>query len=150
MLRPAGVTGLFAPLLANADQTAKKAPMPSAAPEMFSGGYLLQVFASLLIVIALMFAVLWALKRVNGVSRGASGQLRVLASVGLGQRERAVLISAGDKQMLLGVAPGSVTTLHIFDQPVVEMKTAEAGNAQATTSFSEVWKLAVSKRGGNE
>ena len=123
------------------------ATMPSATdPEFFSGAYLIQVFFSLLLVIGLMFGVLWGLRRFNGVSRGVGSQLQVLASVGLGQREKAVLLAAGDRQILIGVAPGEVRTLHVFDEPI-QPPVSEPGTEKSEVTFGEVWKQAMGKRG---
>lgn len=99
------------------------------ASNLFTGEYLLQVFASMAVVIGLMVLLLWFMRRFNGVGRGAAlgSPLSVVASVGLGQRERAVLVNAGDKQILIGVAPGHIAALHVFDEPV----TAEQQSSQA-------------------
>ncbi len=120
---------------------AKKDPV--AAPNFLSGEYLLQVFFSIMVVVALMVAMLWFLKRFNGVGRSTGGHLKVLASVGLGQRERAVLISAGGKQLLVGVAPGSVKTLHVFDEPIVPEQSLAEGQK---IRFADVWKQAMGNR----
>lgn len=110
---------------------------------LFTGEYLLQVFVSLAVVIGLMVGLLWILRRVNGVSRatGSGAALSVVASVGLGQRERAVLIEAGDKQILVGVAPGHIATLHVFDEPVA--KPATKAPTTSMPGFAEVWKQAM-------
>jgi len=121
--------------------------VPSAAPEFFSGGYLIQVMLSLVAVIGLMLAVLWLLRRANGVGRGFGSHLQVLASVGLGQREKAVLVRAGDTQLLLGVAPGYVRTLHVFDEPVVDVGPEDGLPDDREFRFSEVWKQAVGRDG---
>jgi flagellar protein FliO/FliZ len=42
----------------------------------------------------------------------------VLADVPLGQKERAVLLKVGATQILLGVAPGRVNTLHVLSEPI--------------------------------
>ena len=125
-------------LAADSDGAATKAS------SMFSGAYLIQVFLSLIVVVGLMFAVLWALRKVNGVGRSVGGHMQVLASVGLGQRERAVLVQVGGQQLLLGVAPGSVRTLHVFDQPVVDATATAAGGS---INFGDVWKHAMGQRG---
>lgn len=103
---------------------------------LFTGEYLLQVFGSMAFVIGLMVAMLWFLRRFNGVGRGAGAgsPLSVVASVGLGQRERAVLVNAGDKQILVGVAPGHISTLHVFDEPVAA---ADRPQAAAAMGFAE-------------
>jgi len=53
--------------------------------------------------------------------------MRVVASLALSARERAVLVQCGDKQLLLGVAPGSVQLLAQFDEAVIEPGSAPKG-----------------------
>lgn len=125
---------MFAPALAAQEMT------PAIAPSsLFTGDYLLQVIGSFVVVILLLVAVLVMLKRFNGVSGSISGDMRVVSSVSVGQRERAVLLQVGEQQILVGVGPGSVRTLHVFEEPAIEVA------AQNTPSFAEVWKAATSK-----
>jgi flagellar protein FliO/FliZ len=109
-----------------------------------TGEYLVQVFASLALVIGLMVAVLWLLRRFNGVGHklGTGSPLTVVASVGLGQRERAVLLGAGDKQILIGVAPGHVSALHVFDEPVT-VRSAASVDEKSALKFADVWRQAT-------
>ena len=115
--------------------------LPSTA-DLFSWSYLGQVIASLALVIGLLFGALWIMRRVNGVGQAVGGQMRVVSSLGLGQRERAVLVSVGEQQILLGVAPGRVAALHVFDEPAVEQDTTPA----APLKFSEVWQNVMGKK----
>ena len=125
---------MFAPALAAQEMT------PAIAPSsLFTGDYLLQVIGSFVVVILLLVAVLVMLKRFNGVSGSISGDMRVVSSVSVGQRERAVLLQVGEQQILVGVGPGSVRPLHVFEEPAIEVA------AQNTPSFAEVWKAATSK-----
>ena len=113
---------------------------PAVAPSsLFTGDYLLQVVGSFVVVILLLVGVLVMLRRFNGVSGQMSGNMRVLSSVGVGQRERAVLLQVGDKQILVGVGPGNVRKIHVFDEPVVDPKET------STPNFSAVWKVAMGK-----
>jgi flagellar protein FliO/FliZ len=48
----------------------------------------------------------------------------VLAELPLGQKERAVLVRCGATQLLLGVAPGRVSTLHVLAEPIETESTA--------------------------
>lgn len=118
----------------------------SGSSTLLTGEYFMQVFASLALVIGLMVAVLWLLRRFNGVGHkmGAGSPLQVVASVGLGQRERAVLIGAGDKQILIGVAPGHISALHVFDEPV---SISTANDEKPAVRFADVWRQAT---GGKE
>jgi flagellar protein FliO/FliZ len=115
--------------------------LPSTA-DLFSWSYLGQVIASLALVIGLLFGALWIMRRVNGVGQAVGGQMRVVSSLGLGQRERAVLVSVGEQQILLGVAPGRVAALHVFDEPAVAQDTAPA----PPLKFSEVWQNVMGKK----
>ena len=115
--------------------------LPSTA-DLFSWSYLGQVIASLALVIGLLFGALWIMRRVNGVGQAVGGQMRVVSSLGLGQRERAVLVSVGQQQILLGVAPGRVAALHVFDEPAVAQDTTPA----APLKFSEVWQNVMGKK----
>ena len=109
--------------------------------ELFTGDYLLQVVGSFVLVICVLLAVLLLLKRFNGAGSSRSGQMRVIASLGLGQRERAVLIEVGNEQFLVGVAPGSVNMLHALPDPV------RPASESAKPSFADVWKVATGKHG---
>jgi flagellar protein FliO/FliZ len=115
--------------------------LPSTA-DLFSWSYLGQVIASLALVIGLLFGALWIMRRVNGVGQAVGGQMRVVSSLGLGQRERAVLVSVGDQQILLGVAPGRVAALHVFDEPAVAPDITPA----PPLKFSEVWQNVMGKK----
>ena len=126
---------LFVASSALAQETA-----PAVAPSsLFTGDYLLQVVGSFVVVILLLVGVLVMLRRFNGVSGQMSGNMRVLSSVGVGQRERAVLLQVGDQQILVGVGPGNVRKIHVFDEPVVDPKET------STPNFSAVWKVAMGK-----
>ncbi|MCW8919161.1 MAG: flagellar biosynthetic protein FliO, partial [Gammaproteobacteria bacterium] len=82
-------------------------------------GDLLQVVLSLLFVVLLIVLTAWFIRRFSGAALSRNGALRLLAGLQVGQRERIVLVQAGEVQLLLGVAPGEVRTLHVFDKPVL-------------------------------
>jgi len=111
---------------------------------LFTGDYLLQVVGSFFLVICVLLAVMVLLKRFNTVGTSKGGYIQILASAPLGQRERAVLLQVGDEQILVGVAPGNVTTLHHISHPVAPSET------ETSLTFKEVWNFARSKQGGSE
>jgi flagellar protein FliO/FliZ len=80
-------------------------------------GSLGQVTLSLALVLALIFATAWVARRMRGLNRASTDAMDVISTLPLGQKERAVLVRVG-KQILLGVAPGRVTTLHVLSEPV--------------------------------
>lgn len=116
---------LLLPALHSGAQESASIVNASTAPELFSAGYLAQVLGSLLLVFVCLLGVIYFLKRMNRVGGGSGNVLRVLGSAGVGQREKVVLIEAGGEQLLIGVAQGSVRTLHVFAEPIVDTQDDE-------------------------
>jgi flagellar protein FliO/FliZ len=79
---------------------------------------LLQTLLGLVLVLGCIVLVAWLLKRSNSFHTAASGQLRVIAGLPLGARERAILVQVGDKQLLLGVTSQQISLLHTLDTPI--------------------------------
>jgi len=88
-------------------------------PDPVSFGALGQLLLGLILVVGVILLLAWLLRRVNGIPAQGQG-MKVLAALPLGQRERAVLVQIGQEQLLLGVAPGRVSLLARFDEPVVD------------------------------
>ncbi len=96
---------------------------------------LLQVLTSLILVLGVIFGAAWAFRRYGRLHGMVNDQMRVVAGVSVGQREKVVVLQAGDTQMLLGVAPGRVQTLHVFDRPVIEVEQAPGQNRAGFSDF---------------
>ncbi len=111
-----------------------------------TAGNLAQLVLGLILVLAVIVGGAWLLRRYGQLPAAGHGALRVLGGVSLGPRERAVLIQLGDKQLLVGVAPGRVQTLHVFDQPAVTVSPEHGGGRQTLGAFSE--RLASLLRAG--
>jgi flagellar protein FliO/FliZ len=108
---------------------------PFAAPEQVapsnSSSGLLRVIIALLVVVGAVIAAGRFARRMRGFSGASNSALQVIGQLPVGARERAVLIRVGERQLLLGVAPGSVRTLYVFDDmPVAREATAEEAAAQ--------------------
>ena len=74
---------------------------------------------SLVLVVGLILVLGWLARRMPGMQRGAAASsLKVVASVSLGPRERAVVVDVGGTQLLVGVGQGGVRTLHRLDSPL--------------------------------
>lgn len=104
-------------------------------------GQYLQMLLALLFIIGLIFMIAWAMRRMGNMPGASRGALRVLTGVSLGQRERVVLMQAGKTQLLLGVAPGQIRTLHVFDEPVIE-----ADEKAEPVGFAERLNTALKQR----
>ena len=77
-----------------------------------------QMFLGLALVLVLIFGMAWLIRRMGRFQQLGQGALRVLGGLSVGQRERIVLIQAGETQLLIGLAPGQIRTLHVLDKPV--------------------------------
>lgn len=86
--------------------------------DSLSTGYLGQLVVGLVIVLLCIVALAWIAKRFNRLQSTPDGSLRVLGGMSMGARERIVLVQVGENQLLLGVAPGRINTLHVLDQPL--------------------------------
>ena len=106
------------------------------APELLSAGYLMQVVGSLAIVFGAVVLMAVVVKRVNRSPSIGKASLSVMGSTSVGTREKVVLINAAGQQILVGVAPGNVRTLHVFDEPLATDTAEEAKPAD----FSAVWQ----------
>ena len=94
------------------------APEAAAAPPGVGLGGLGEVTLALGLVLAAIFALAWLVRYLRGASSRTGAALDVLAEVRLGPKERAVLLKVGTTQLLVGVAPGRVNTLHVLTEPV--------------------------------
>jgi flagellar protein FliO/FliZ len=83
----------------------------AAQPAADVGGSIVQLLLGLAVVIALLFASLWFLKRLSAPRGEAAGLIRVVAGTAVGPRERVVVLEVGGTWMVLGVAPGQVSAL---------------------------------------
>lgn len=81
----------------------------------------LQMTLGLIVVVAMIYGCAWLIKRLNGAGFNNAGKMRLMGGISLGTRERAVLVDIAGKQILLGVSPGRVNTLHVFDEPAIPM-----------------------------
>ncbi len=112
------------------------APQTTGAPHPVGVGGLSEVAFALIIVLAAIFVIAWLVRRMRLVGNRLGGAIDVLANVPLGQKERAVLLKVGTTQILLGVAPGRVNTLHVLAEPL-ELNKPPTGSAgtDAPNSF---------------
>jgi flagellar protein FliO/FliZ len=112
----------------------------SAAPG--SAASLLQVVFGLIVVLGLLVAALWALKRFGGMRLHAGAPLKIVGGIPVGNRERVLVLEVGDQWLVVGVAPGRVsmlTTMPRGEQP--------AGNPQGTAPDFGAWlKQTLEKR----
>ena len=131
-----GLTTLLlsaAPVL-QAQETA--VPALGNAPELLSAGYLMQVVGSLAIVFGAVVLMAVVVKRVNRSPSTGKASLSVMGSTNVGTREKVVLINAAGQQILVGVAPGNVRTLHVFEESLA----TDLADDVKPADFNTVWQ----------
>ena len=92
----------------------------TAAPAVSAGvgGQLMQLVMGLLLVLGLIFALAWLLRRVQNTGTRQGQVIELISSRALGARDRLVLVQVGNEQILLGLTPGRITPLHVLKEPV--------------------------------
>ena len=84
----------------------------SAAPPLpAAGSGIFQVALGLAVVLALFWGSLQVLKRLQTPRSGTWAGLRVVGATAVGPRERIVVVEIGETWLVVGVAPGQVTSL---------------------------------------
>ena len=142
-----GFLCLAAPVVFAAEKFA--APEASQAPAAVGAGSLTQVTLSLLLVLGIVFAAAWLTRRLRGFGKFGNGALHVVTEIAVGTKERVVLVQVGKQQLLIGVAPGRVSTLHVLDEPVTAqtqstpIMPADGSTPQHPTDFKSILKRSL-------
>jgi flagellar protein FliO/FliZ len=124
-----GLLPLCTGTLARADDLARPA-RPGESVDLLQWGLAMAV------VLAAIVGLAWLMRRLGRFSHIQSGRFRVLAALPVGPRERVVLVQAGDKQLVLGVAPGQVRTLCVLEGSELIGASESVAEPPAPESFS--------------
>jgi flagellar protein FliO/FliZ len=81
-------------------------------------GMITSMVSSLLLIVVLIWLLAWLARKVHNAQAPVGGAMRLLGGLAVGQRERVVLIQVGERQLLLGVAPGRVEMLYALEEPL--------------------------------
>ena len=90
---------------------------PASAPPPSNAAAMFQALLGLLVVLGVIYALFWLLRRYAPTQTGAQGALKVVGGLMLGPREKVVVVEVGETWLLLGVAAGQVRTLHTLPRP---------------------------------
>lgn len=115
--RLAASAAALAPLwVVAAEEPARRFAAPDTATTLPGGSTsgIGQVTLALLIVLAVVFALAFALKKMRAITGAGSNGIEVLGQASLGSRERAVVIRVDGSRLLLGVAAGHVSLLQVL------------------------------------
>ena len=101
----------------------------------------LKMVIGLIVVLVVIFVVAWLAKNYMGFSSSSNSSLKSIAGVSVGQKERVVLLQVSDRQILVGVSPGSVNMLYVLDKES-EVDITSEGNKNL---FAEKLKTSLGK-----
>ena len=108
-------------------------PSASKAPLTDTSGYFLQLLSGLGVVLLSIAVLAWLLKRINRLPNRDLKDLELIASLSVGQRERVVIVRAGNTELVLGVAPGSISKLgEITSSPTAEQNVSAISESNAS------------------
>jgi flagellar protein FliO/FliZ len=123
---------------ANAQPSKESEPLPFALDEKTeanaeapsAAGLLIRTLGALLLIVGLIVAVGWGLRRFGGARFGAKGKdaptLSVLTSVSLGNRRSIAVVRFGERNLLIGSTAQTITLLDAEDSESGETKTPVA------------------------
>ncbi len=121
---------LSAPVLAQ--ETEKNVP----GVDPMSSGYLLKLTLGLVGIVVLIFVLAWLMKKMQLTQFTQNGLIQIVSAISVGHRDRIALIQVGEEQVLIGLTPGRIHTLHTMKSPV-DATPAAIGSASA---FSDKFK----------
>jgi flagellar biosynthetic protein FliO len=128
------------------------AGMPAAMPASPATGSLLQTLFALIVVLGVLGALAWFLKRYGPRVGGGSANLRVVGSLSLGGRERLLVVEVGGQWIVVGASPGRVNALATMpkqegiDAGSATLAQNGANAAPTAGSFGDWLKQTIDKR----
>jgi flagellar protein FliO/FliZ len=132
------LSGLFPVSVLGAEKTAETGI--ALGNGMSGSAYLMQLSVGLMVVLVGIVVLAWFMKRMSGIQHSAGGNLRVLEGLAIGPRERIVLLQAGKEQIVVGVAQGTIQTLHVLNE------TVDVPETSTTPDFAKKLTEAIKRR----
>lgn len=90
----------------------------------------------------------WLARRSGFINIVNKKNFQVVASVALSQKEKAVLLKVGKQHLLLGVAAGSVNTLHTYAENENPLEQEQPFNTEQSFEHEEKNNTAFSRKSG--
>lgn len=100
----------------------------------------------LVIVLSIFFVCVWALRKLNASTANSTEKMHVVGGIPLGLREKVILLQVGKKQLVLGITPGRIETLHVLEGDDCLTKEPTTTTAVTTNGFAQKLLQAISSR----
>lgn len=116
------------------------------APSVVGGGApgLMTLLLNLVLVLGIIGVCAFLYSRGQSRFSVANGELNIVASRQVGNRERLVVLQVGDEQVLVGITANGINHLHTLTTPITASETTAVPFAQRLRQFSQ------SRTGGSD
>ncbi len=104
------------------NQTTSNAGVNSQKNQTSTNADPLSVSLGLIFILIIIFSLAWFMKKMGYSHLSKQGQLKIVASLNLGAKEKIALIQVGDQQLLVGMTPTQINTLYVLDESITEEK----------------------------
>ena len=104
------------PLLFN--KTSAQTNADSSKKEPVNAMDALSVSLGLIFILAIIFFLAWLMRKAGYSNMSGQGNLKIIATLSLGQKEKISLIEVGEQQLLVGITATQINTLHVLDEPL--------------------------------
>lgn len=106
-----------------------------------SSEQMIKMVIGLLFVLMLIFLLAFLFKKYVGSSFIGNNSLKAIAGVSVGQKERVVLVQVGERQLVVGVAPGQVNMLYALEKG----EEVSVSNETNSSAFAEKLKQSLTR-----
>ena len=104
---------------------------------------------ALALVIAMIPAALWVLKRTQALRAPQDGALRLVAGLAVGPRERIAVVNVAGRSLVVGITAQSITHLATLDEAVEAPQGGLAAGGTVTTAFAQMLASRLQKGRGD-
>ncbi|MGX4640594.1 flagellar biosynthetic protein FliO [Massilia sp. SYSU DXS3249] len=111
-----------------------------------SAGTLVQTILALMLVLGLLVALAWAMKRYGPRVAGNQANLRMVGALNIGGRERIMVVEVGDQWIVVGASPGRVNALATMPRGEAQASATLAPHAPSAATFADWLKQTIDKR----
>lgn len=118
-------------------------PMPKLAGDY--GPTLLQLVGALILVVGIIYASVWLMKRYStGKIAGGGNLISIVERRHLTPKQAIYLVKVGEKHLLIGASESGLSKLSDIEIPEIRQAPQAKGNATSISKFSQILRQAKS------
>jgi len=113
--------------------------------EPLSWGSIFSVMLGLALVLGLLLATVWLIRRLQQIQPQSQNAIQIVAQLPIGMKERLMIIRVGDENVLVGCTAGQIRTLHVW-QGSAPQPSAPAAQTPSGAAFMEQLRAIMADR----